>query len=188
MKKFRFVIYLPLSILVGFFLVNLLSCSKTKELAAFDVTCNLPKIYFNYPPAGLKATEVTLYSGKIKIPLDSILSANHIPSGIIGSAYLSKMAMIITNPPEATFNWLDSVRMLGSLDSTFLQPSELGSATGIDPNAKTVNLTMNNVDLRPLIYRDTYYLRILVTPSGLVPASAVNMYLDSQIKLHIEPL
>jgi hypothetical protein len=166
-----------------------MSCSKAKQLAAFDVTYTFPKVYFSYSATyEKKFPEVTLYTGKFSINLDSILSANHIPSGIIASAYLSRLAMVITAPPGATFNWLKSVRMQGSVDSTFQNPTNLGSATSIDPTATTIDLALEKVDIKPLLFNNSYYLRILVTPSGQVPSSSINMYLDSQIKLHIEPL
>ena len=164
------------------------SCSKAKQLAAFDVIYTFPKVYFSYAPKDQKLPEITLYTGKLSINMDSILSANHIPSGIIASAYLSRLAMVITAPPEATFNWLESVRMIGSVDSTFVQPTNLGSATGIDPAAKSIDLALEKVDIKPILFKNSYYLRILATPSGQIPASSISMYLDSQVKLHIEPL
>jgi hypothetical protein len=96
--------------------------------------------------------------------------------------------MVITAPPGATFNWLASVRMIGSADSTFQQPTNLGSATGIDPNATTIDLALEKVDIKPILFKNSYYLKILAIPSGQIPSSSINMYLDSQIKLHIEPL
>ena len=164
------------------------SCSKTKQLAAFDVFYTFPKIYFSYAPKDQKLPEVTIYTGKLAINFDSILNANYIPSGIIASAYLSRLAMVITAPPEATFNWLESVRMVGSADSTFQQITELGSDTAIDPGARSINLVLNKVDIKPILFKNSYYLRILATPSGQIPASSISMYLDSQVKLHIEPL
>lgn len=169
--------------------VFLTSCSKAKELAAFDVTYNFPKVSFSYSVTKLKVLpEVTLYTGKLSINMDSILSANHVPSGIIGSAHLSKLSMVITAPPGATFNWLASVRMIGSADSTFQQPTSLGSATNIPPTATSIDLALEDVDIKPILFKNSYWLRILATPSGTLPGSSISMYLDSQIKIHIEPL
>jgi hypothetical protein len=164
------------------------SCSTAKQLAAFDVVYAFPKVYFSYSPSSKKTSEITLYTAKLTVDMDSILSANHVPSGFISSAYLSKVSMNITAPPEATFNWLQAIRLIGCIDSTFHQPTDLGSAINIDPNAKTVDLTLNKVDIKPLFFKNSYYVRILATPSGQVPASSISMYLASEIKLHIEPL
>jgi len=164
------------------------SCSKAKELAAFDVTYTFPKVYFSYSPKKLKLPEFTLLTARLTVNMDSILSANHIPSGIIASAYLSKLSMVITDPPAATFNWLASVKMVGSLDSTFSQPVILGSDTITDPNTKIINLAVNKINIKPIFFKNSYYLRILATPSGQLPASSVSMYLESEIRLHIEPL
>jgi hypothetical protein len=188
MMKIRSCLIMLLPAVLAFSAIGFHSCSKAKDLTAFDVTCNLPKIYLNYPPRGNPRSEVTLYTGKVKIPLDSLLTANHIPSGVIASAYLSRLAMVITNPPEATFNWLTAIRIIGSADSTFQQVTQIGSATGIDPGARTIEMTLDKVDLKPIIRTDTYFLRVLATLSGQVPASTVSMYIDSQVKLHIEPL
>jgi hypothetical protein len=186
--KIRFLLFLSLCtiLLIPFFTIT--SCSKAKQLSAFDVVYTLPKVYFSYTVKSLKLPEVTIYTGKLSINLDSILSANNFPSGVIASAYLSRLAMVITAPPGATFNWLKSVRMVGSADSTFLHPTDLGSDTLIDPNATTIDLALKNVDIKPILFKNNFYLKILATPSGQIPASSINMYLDSQIKLHIEPL
>ena len=169
-------------------LFTITSCNKAKQLAAFDVIYTFPKVYFSYAPKDQKLPEVTLYTGMLAINFDSILNANYIPSGIIASAYLSRFAMVITAPQEATFNWLESVRMVGSADSTFQQITDLGSDTAVDPGAKSINLVLNKVDIKPILFKNSYYLKILATPRGQIPASSINMYLDSQIKLHIEPL
>jgi hypothetical protein len=184
--RFLLVLFLCAVVMLPFFTIT--SCSKTKQLAAFDVVYNFPKVYFSYTAKDLKLPEVTLYTGKLSINLDSILSANQIPSGFIASAFLSRLAMVITAPHGATFNWLASVRMIGSADSTFQQPIDLGSATGIDPNATTIDLVRNQVDIKPILFKNSFYIKILATPSGQIPSSSINMYLDSQIKLHIEPL
>ena len=186
-NRFSFILFLIPVILLPFFMVS--SCSTAKSLAAFDVNYTFPKVYFSYSVTNQKLPEVTLYTGKLTINLDSILSANHIPSGLIGSAYLSKLSMVITAPPEATFNWLASVRIIGSRDSTFQTSTAFGSATGIDPTAKSIDLVLDKVDLKPILNNQhSYWIKILATPSGQLPASSVSMYLESAIKLHIEPL
>ena len=165
------------------------SCAKAKQLAAFDVNYTFPKVYFSYSPKLQKQLpEFTLFTVKLSVNMDSILSANHIPSGIIASAYLSKLAMVITNPPDANFNWLQSVKMVGSVDSTFSQPLLLGSDTLIAAGSKTIDLAINKIDIKPIFFKNSYYLKILATPSGQIPAASVNMYLESAIRLHIEPL
>jgi hypothetical protein len=184
--RFSLLLILCAVVIIPFF--TLTSCSKAKQLTAFDVTYTFPKVYFSYAVKDLDLPEITLYTGKLSVNLDSILRANQIPNGVISSAYLSRLAMVITAPPGATFNWLASVRMIGSADSTFQQPTNLGSATGIDPNATTIDLALEKVDIKPILFKNSYYLKILAIPSGQIPSSSINMYLDSQIKLHIEPL
>jgi hypothetical protein len=184
--RFSIFIYCCAMALIPFLILG--SCNEARKLTAFDVIYNLPKVTFSYAAKDLKITELTIYSGKLTIKFDSILNANQIPSGIIASAYLTRLAMVITAPPEATFNWLSAVSILGSADSTFQQTTLLGTATGIDPTTKNINLVLTNVDIRPILFKNSYYVEIVATPSGQVPASSINMYLDTQVKLHIEPL
>jgi hypothetical protein len=165
-----------------------ISCSETKKAAAFDVTYNLPRIYFNYPSTLLKSGEVILYSGHEKINLDSILMAHDIPTGIIGSATFSRFALTITDPPDANFSWLQSMRVLASANISFDPNVELGNFANNDPNAKTVNLALNNVELTQFMNNNTFYYQILATLNGSLPYNRVAMFLDSQLKLHIEPL
>jgi hypothetical protein len=186
--KIRSFVFLTICLALALPLFTVNSCTTAKQLSAFDVMYSFPKVYFSYGVKYQKLPEVTLYTGKLSIDMDSILTANHVPSGIIASAYLSKLAMVITAPPGATFNWLEAVRMIGSVDSTFQQTTELGSAVGINPDATTVELVLNKVDIKPILFKNSYYLKILATPSGQVPSASVNMYLDSQVRLHIEPL
>jgi len=184
--RFSLILFLFAIFLLPFFTIT--SCNKASQLAAFDVIYNFPRVSFVYSSKDKKTQELTIYSCKLTINFDSILSANHIPSGIIASAYLTKLAMAITAPPEATFNWLASVRMVGSADSTFQQTTDLGSASGIDPAAKNIELILNKTDIRPILFKNSYYLKVFATPSGQIPPASISMYLDSQIKLHIEPL
>lgn len=186
--KTRFLLFMILCTVLTWPLVTSTSCSSAKHLAAFDVTYTFPKVYFSYGKKSQKLPEVTLYTGKLSVNMDSILSANHIPSGVFTSAYLSRLAMVITAPPAATFKWLKSVRMVGCVDSTFQQVTELGSDTAVNPLATRIDLALNKIDIKPIFFKNSYYLRILATPSGQLPDSTMNIYLDSQIKLHIEPL
>lgn len=188
MKTRSWLILFLCLILLGSF-TSFFSCSTVKKLAAFDVVYNFPKVTFTYPQKDLKGTQILLLKSKLSINFDSILNANHIPSGIIASAYLSRLAMVITAPPEATFNWISSVTMLGSADTSFQHPTTLGYETNIDPSSRTLNLTLPNVDIKPILFNNSYYIEVLATPSGQLPSSSsINMYLDSQVRLHIEPL
>jgi hypothetical protein len=186
--KMRFLLFMLLCTVLTWPLFTSTSCSSAKHLAAFDVIYTFPKVYFSYGKKSEKLPEVTLYTGKLSVNMDSILSASHIPSGIIASAFLSRMAMVITAPPQATFKWLKSVRIIGCIDSTFQQTTELAYDTAVNPNATRIDLALNKTDIKPIFFKNSYYLRILATPSGQLPDSTMSLYLDSQIKLHIEPL
>jgi len=165
------------------------SCNKTKKLAAFDVTYDLPKVYFTYSSTlQLKSEEVILHIGQAKIALDSILKVHDIPSGIIGSATFSHFAITITDPPDATFSWLQSARALASANASFNPNAELANVVNNDPAAKTINMTLNNVELTQYMNNTTFYYQILGTLNGTLPSNIVAMFLDSQLKLHIEPL
>jgi hypothetical protein len=187
--KMRFSFFILLCAALMLFLFTGNSCNSIKKAAAFDVIYTFPKVHFNYVPQNKKLSEITLYTTKLTINFDSILGANHIPSGVIASAYLSKLALVITDPPDANFNWLQSIRMVGCIDSTFQQTTDLASATSIDPGTRNLNLALTPVDIKPLIFQNSYYLKILAVPSGQTPTfTSINLYLDSQVKLHIEPL
>ena len=165
------------------------SCHETKKAAAFDVLYNLPRINFSYPSTVIKSTEVTLYTCHEKINLDSILMAHEIPTGMITSAKLSYFSMTMTEPTDASFSWLQSMRLLVSADTSFNPNVELGNFVNHDPAAKTVNLTLNDIDMIQYMNNTTFYYRILATlQAGPLPSGKVTMFLDSQLKLHIEPL
>jgi hypothetical protein len=180
---------LKLLALAAFPLFLCTSCHETKKAAAFDVTYNLPRIYFTYTSTLLKSGEVILYSGNDKINLDSILMAHDIPTGMITSAKLSQFSMTMTEPPDASFSWLQSMRFLVSADPSFNPNVELGNFVNNDPAAKTVNLTLNNVEMIPYMNNTTFYYRILASIQVVsLPSNMVTMFRDLQLKLHIEPL
>jgi hypothetical protein len=129
--------------------------------------------------------EVTLYSGEIKIPLDSILSSNHI-NGEIKSATIIKMSMVITDPPDSTFDWLSFVRIIGCADSTFVPSTTLASQGIIDPKEKTIHFGYR--DLTPVLLKESYFMKLLVTPTVKVPSSSMRMYLNTKIALWVRPL
>jgi hypothetical protein len=186
--KTKIVMMVALIGLASFFLSYFTSCSTAKQYTAFDVTYNLPKVNFNYPVSILKSGEVILYSGQININLDSILMAHDIPSGMITSLQFSQFAITITDPPEASFGWLQSARAVASSEASFDPNVELGNAVNNDTTAKTVNLTMNNVELQQYIHKTSFYYKVLGTLNGPLPYEMVSMYLNSTLKLHIEPL
>ena len=163
------------------------SCSTVKKYAAFDVTYNLPKASFKYPSGILKSGEVILYSGQNNINLDSLLMAHDIPSGWIASASFSQFSITITAPPEANFGWLQSARAIASSDAGFNPNVELGNVANNDSTAKTVNLTLNNLELQPYIHKTIFYYEVLGT-LRYTPSFQITMDLISQLKLHIEPL
>jgi hypothetical protein len=166
----------------------LTSCSTAKQYAAFDVTYDLPNVNFTYPSKMLKSGEVILYSGAININLDSILMAHNIPSGMITSIHFSQFDVTITDPPDANFAWLQSARAIASSEADFDPSAELGNVVNNDPTAKTVNLTMNGIELEQYLHNTSFYYQVLGVLNGPLPYNMVSMYLDSQLKLHIEPL
>ena len=180
---------LTLLALAAFPLFLFTSCHETKKAAAFDVLFNLPRVNFSYPSTLIKSAEVTLYTGQEKINLDSILMAHEIPTGMITSAKLSYFSMTMTEPPDASFSWLQSMRLLVSADTSFNPSVELGNFVNQDSAAKTINLTLNDIDMIQYMNNTTFYYRILATlQAGPIRSGKVTMFLDSQLKLHIEPL
>jgi len=165
----------------------MISCGDSGSLVQFDVTYNLPRVYFNYPSTSpIRSDELILYTGEAKINLDSILSVNKIPEGLIKSAYFSRFAMTITNPPEADFNWLQSAKVLVSKNSSIDPNAELAYIDTINPGSKILNMKVNDVNLISYMNDTTFYYQLRGTPSGVLPYPMVSMYIDLQVKLHIE--
>ena len=171
---------------MGIFLLAFCSCGKRTQVISYYFEYSVPSIYFNYPSNKSGLEEVTLYSGKIKIPLDSILSSNHI-NGEIKSATIIKMSMAITDPPDSTFDWLSLVRITGCADSTFVPSTDLVSAGIIDPKEKTIHFS-SYIDLTPVLLKEGFFIKLLVTPTVKVPSSSIRMYLNTKIALFVRPL
>jgi len=164
------------------------SCSKLKDLTAIDVSYKIPRQTFTYTPTSFKSGEQLLYSGFITANLDSILSANGLSSGVVGNTMFTKCSITIAQPDTVTFGWLQSARGEISDNAGFTPAQEVGHVTNTDPLAKTVNLTLNNTNIRPYLGAKTFYFRIFGILNGPVPADWVQMYMDGTLQMHLEPL
>jgi hypothetical protein len=184
-KTIKYLAVICLAI-TGFFFVQ--SCDTAKQYAAFDVNYNLPKTNFTYDGTKLKNGEVILYSGQVNINLDSLLMAHNVPTGWISSATFSQFEITIVSPPEATLDWLHSARAIVANSANFTPSAEIGSALVTNVAAKTLVLTMNNMELQPYIHNTSFYYQVLGVLNGPFPYDQVSMYLNSQVKVHVEPL
>jgi hypothetical protein len=182
-------IYIFLFILLTIPFLYLSSCKEAKNLAAFDVSMKMPRQHFTYTGTSLKTTnEVVLYSGIVHINLDSVLNANGFNSGIIQNTYFTYLAVTIEQPPDSTFHWLNTMRATVSSNQNFQPENEIGSVTNIDPNAKTVVVTLNNVNIRPYLTAPSFYVKVYGSLNGPLPAVTVGMFLDGTVQFRVEPL
>jgi hypothetical protein len=166
----------------------LTSCSKAKEIVAWDYTYTLPRISFSYPPITLKSGELVLYSGPYTLNLDSLLHANGVSSGVIGPTYFTKCSVSIDQPADANFAWLQSSRIEISGAASFDSVQEIGHVTDIDPAAKTIAYTMNHTNIRPYLGSNGFYLRLFGTLKAKQPLPVIRMYIDGQVVLRLQPL
>ena len=176
-------LFLTLSIIsIPFFF----SCGD-ESLIQFDVNYDLPRIYFNYPSSSFQKNEmISLYTGEAKINLDSILSVNKIPEGFIKSAYLNRFILTLTDPPEANFDWLQSANVLVSANSSIDPGAEVAYIDTVNPGNRILTFKLRKVDMIPYMNDTTFYYQLSAAPSGVLPYPVVSMYLDLQIRLHIE--
>jgi len=170
-------------------LIFLSSCSNFKNLAAFDVAYTMPRTTFTFTPVPLKAGgEQLLYSGSVAANLDSIMNSHGVSSGIVGNTFFTKCSITIQSPSTLTFDWLQSARAEISLNPDFSPSQEVGSVTNTTPQAKTVVLVLNNTNIRPYLGSRFFYFRVFGVLNGTVPSQFVQMYMDGQLQMHIEPL
>ena len=153
-----------------------------------DYTYNLPRKTFSFPPVFFKSTEQVLYSGPYLMNLDSILHVNGFSSGVVGATYFTKCSVTITQPPDGNFAWLQSSRIEISKVSTFDSVQEIGTVSDIDPTANVLSYTMNHVNIRPYLGSKVFYVRLLGTLKIKQPAAVVQMYIDGQVVMRLQPL
>jgi hypothetical protein len=164
------------------------SCSKFQDLAAFDVRYTIPRTTFTYIPSTFKSGEQLLYAGPVTANLDSIMNANGVSSGIVGTTTFTSLSVTIAEPSDLTFSWLLSARGEISQNADFAPVQQIGYVENTDTTAKTVILTLNNINIRPYLGARLFYVRIFGVLNGPVPADWVKMYIDGQLLMHIEPL
>ena len=181
-------IYFSLIMLFAVPLILLTSCNKVKELTAVDVSMKIPTQHFTYSGTGLKTNEVILYSGIIRINLDSIINSYGFSSAIIQNTYLTYLAVTIEQPADSTFNWLSSMRATVSDNAGFTPENEVGSVTNTNPQAKTVVVALNNLNIRPYLSNPSFYIRIYGVLNGPLPAATIGMFLNGTIQIRVEPI
>jgi len=164
------------------------SCSKIKELAAVDVAMTLPRQHFTYSGTLLKSGETILYTDSIRINLDSILNVYGFSSGIIQNTYFTYLAVTIEQPKDSTFHWLSSMRATVADNRSFDPENEVGTVTNEDPNAKSVVVKLNNVNIRPYLTKPSFFLRVYGVLNGPLPATIVGMYLEGSIQFRVAPI
>jgi hypothetical protein len=164
------------------------SCQKAKELTAVDVSLKLQRTHFTYTVSTLKNGEVILYSGLVNLNLDSVLNAYGFSSGTIQNTYFTYLAVTIEQPPSATLGWLSSMRATVSDNQNFQPENQIGSVTNTDPNATTVVVTMNNLNIRPFLSKPSFYVRLYGVINGQLPATTVGMFFDGSIQFRVAPL
>ena len=184
-------------IVMGISLLALQSCGKRTEVITMFYSYDAPKVYFTYQQGVnrnfLSPTqqELTIYTGKFKIPMDSILRLINVPKGEIETATLTKFKMVMTDPKDSTFDWVSYAHIVGSSDSTFASPHNLTSYYNNDLTNKTIDFLpgRGSSPIDSILSKDnSFYLRLLFTPSTPVPTSPMKMYLNYEVNLVIRPL
>lgn len=176
------------AIVIGFTIAAFFSCNKIKEIAAFDVVYTLPVTTFNYIPSALKGEEELLYVGAVEANLDSILEANGFSAGVVGESEFISCKVTILEPEELTFSWLESARAEIAANPAMTPAYEVGSVVNTGASLKSVDLTLNNVNIRPYLGATFFYLRIFGVLNGPVPADLVKLAVTGQLQLRLEPL
>lgn len=188
MRDMKTRLYISVTIMFAMSLILFTSCNKVKELTAVDVSMKIPTQHFTYSGTGLKTNEVILYSGIIRINLDSVCNYYGFSSGVIQNTYFTYLAVTIESPPDSTFNWLSSMRATVSNDASFTTENQVGSVTNTNPLAKTVVVTLNNVNIRPYLSTPSFYVRVYGVLNGPLPAATVGMYLNGNVQFRVEPI
>ena len=177
-----FILILLATIPVLFF-----SCDKIKDLANVNVTYELPRIPFRYTPTGEKSGEVILCTEQVTLNVDSILN-KYLPGGSLEETTFSTFSITIQEPDTANFGWLTSARAVISPDASFSSYVQVGNVTNNGATNKTVALVMNNDNIRPYLGTTGFYIRVYGVLNGPVPYEWLQMYIDSALKLQIQPL
>jgi hypothetical protein len=181
--------YIFLVVLLTIPMIYFTSCDKVKQLTSVNVSMKLPRQHFVYTGSQLKTGgELILYSGLVHINLDSLCNANGFSSGIIQNTSFTNLSVTIEQPADSTFHWLSSMRATVADNQNFQPENQIGSVTNSDPNAKTVIITTNNVNIRPYLTQPSFYFRLYGVINGSLPAVTVGMFLDGTIQLTIAPL
>lgn len=161
------------------------SCSKVAEIASVNVQFRIPQTSFTYTPTLLKTGEVILYSGYVKVNIDSILNANGFPGGLISNPQITQFTIGINSPPQANFGWLQSARAVASTTQAFTVPIELASVVNNGGTGTTLNLTTNPTAF-PMTKTGCWF-NLYGTLTGPIPYSYVGMYFTGILQLTVGP-
>jgi len=166
------------------------SCDKVKDIAKFDVRMDLPAQNFdiNKPSAkSLQGPVDQYYDFNVYVNLDSIQQKHNLSSFGIENGKVTKVLVSITAPEEADFSFLLSARLV--LFEANSQEIEVAHTGNINPQAKQIELILDNADITTLIKMKNFVGRLYYTiDPDLMAWQNVSLQLIETVQFTVAPL
>lgn len=188
MKKITLLIFSFLA--VSTVMVLAPSCEKVKDIAKFDVRMDLPAQNFdiNKPAAkSLHGPVDQYYDFDVTVNLDSIQQKHNLSSFGIENGKITKVLVSITAPEEADFSFLISARLV--LFEPNAQEIQVAHTGNINPQAKQIELILDNADITALIKMKNFVGRLYYTiDPELMAWQNVSLQLIETVQFTVAPL
>jgi hypothetical protein len=159
--------------LLAICIVAVSSCGKIGNVTfyeEFNQSQNIPA--FTLPVA---ATD-SITSPDIATNVESQLQQNNTSPNLVQSVKLQTMTLTITTPPGQSFAYLQNIQVFILTDS--IAPAEIASQYNISTTSDTLNMTIDNTELKLYLLTNSFKLKFVVTSrAASAPATTINAYM-----------
>ena len=146
--------------------VLLASCDKLKELTRFSQSFDY-KEFISVPGLPSQQTQLPPGGASESLPRFGIAtnSKEHIEkyktaTNLITEVLLSKLNMAVTNPPNSSFNYVDTIQLYISSSPNGTNEQLVAYKNDIARDIQKVDLDVTNINLKEYFILDSMYYRI----------------------------
>ena len=170
------------------------SCDKIKDLAAFDTTVDLPAKTITLDSNSYKSSDdvldwTILETYYVKINLDSVLQANDVSQADFKNGRIDTYTATLVYPPGVTFSFMDLMKVTAALNVNFTDEVDVAESLAFDPSTVTITFKAFDLDITSFIKSENgFYLRVWGRKTTELPVPSVEINLEGEVSIRVEPI
>lgn len=176
------------------FLFTTQSCDEIKDLASFETTVDMPAETFTVDSMSYKSSSEVqewriLKEYTIAVNLQQVLDDNGVSSADFENGRVDSYEATLISPDGVDFSsWTDKMKVTASLKDDFSGEVLIAQTIGIDPGAKTVAFSVEDVDITSYIKADEFYLRVWAYKVNPLPVPLIEIEVKGEVSIKVNPI